>query len=114
MLKVLLPTTLPTAMSRSPRSVATIDVATSGSEVPAATIVRPMTRSETPSARANPVAASTSQSAPRISSASPATTSSTWTDQCRSQREAGARIHERRLVGLPCRRGATAATRKTV
>ena len=42
MLKVLLPTTLPTAMSRSPRIVAMTDVATSGSEVPAATMVSPI------------------------------------------------------------------------
>ena len=48
MLKILLPTTFPTAMSRSPRKAATTEVATSGSEVPAATIVSPMISSETP------------------------------------------------------------------
>jgi hypothetical protein len=49
MLKVLLPTTLPTAMSRSPLMAAMMEVATSGMEVPAATMVRPITRSLTPS-----------------------------------------------------------------
>lgn len=39
MLKMFDPTTLPTAMSRSPLSAAVIEVATSGSEVPAATMV---------------------------------------------------------------------------
>jgi hypothetical protein len=53
MLKVQLPTTLPTAMSRSPlMAAAMMDVATSGSEVPAATMVRPITRSLTPMALA--------------------------------------------------------------
>ena len=42
-LKMLLPTTLPTAISRSPRRVATMDVANSGREVPMATMVKPMT-----------------------------------------------------------------------
>ncbi len=40
-LKILLPTTLPTAISRSPRTAATTEVATSGNEVPAAMRVRP-------------------------------------------------------------------------
>jgi hypothetical protein len=48
MLNVLLPTTLPTAMSRSPLMAAIMLVATSGMLVPAATMVRPMTRSLTP------------------------------------------------------------------
>jgi hypothetical protein len=47
-LKVLLPTTLPTAMSRSPRTAAMTEVATSGSEVPAATMVSPTTTSLIP------------------------------------------------------------------
>ena len=81
MLKVLLPITLPTAMSRSPRTAAVTEVATSGIDVPAAMIVRPMTRSLTPSARANATAASTSQFEPSTSSASPATISSTCTAQ---------------------------------
>jgi hypothetical protein len=57
MLKVLLPTTLPTAMSRSPLTAAITEVATSGIEVPAATMVRPITTSLTPSALANTTAA---------------------------------------------------------
>ena len=81
MLKVLLPITLPTAMSRSPRIAAMIDVATSGIDVPAAMIVRPITRSLTPSARANTTAASTSQFEPSTSSPRPATISSTCTAQ---------------------------------
>ena len=52
MLKVLLPTTLPTAMSRSPLIAAVMLVATSGMLVPAATMVRPMTTSLTPMALA--------------------------------------------------------------
>ncbi len=69
---MLLPTTLPTAMSRSPRMLATTDVATSGSDVPAATIVRPMMRSLTPSVRASVTAPSTSHCAPHTSNPSPA------------------------------------------
>ena len=46
---MLLPTTLPTAMSRSPRIAARTEVATSGSDVPAATMVRPITSSLRPS-----------------------------------------------------------------
>ena len=44
MLKMQLPTTLPTAMSRSPLRMAINDVATSGSPVPAATTVNAKTR----------------------------------------------------------------------
>ena len=57
MLNVLLPITLPTAISRSPRIVAMTEAATSGAEVPAATMVRPITSSETPSERAKAMAA---------------------------------------------------------
>ena len=46
---MLLPTALPSAMSRSPLSPAMIEVAASGSDVPTATTVRPMTSSLTPS-----------------------------------------------------------------
>lgn len=90
MLNRLLPITLPTAMSRSPRSVAITEVATSGIEVPAATMVRPITRSLTPSAFAKLTAAATSQSAPNTSSASPPPTSSSCTAQWLSQRLCGA------------------------
>ena len=50
MLKMLLPTMLPTAMSRWPLIAAMTLVATSGREVPAAMMVRPMTSSERPRA----------------------------------------------------------------
>ena len=43
MLNMLLPTAFPTAMSRSPRTPATTDVTISGSDVPTATIVNPIT-----------------------------------------------------------------------
>jgi hypothetical protein len=49
---MLLPTTFPTEMSRSPRMLAITEVANSGSEVPIATMVSPITNSLTPSARA--------------------------------------------------------------
>ncbi len=74
MLKMFEPTTFPTAISRWPRQAARTDVATSGSDVPAATIVRPMTSSETPNDRANATAPPTSQRAPRTSIPSPART----------------------------------------
>ena len=77
-LKMLLPTTLPTAISRSPRMVATIDVTTSGNEVPAATIVRPITASLTPQAVASATALSTNNRAPKPNSARPPTTNSTF------------------------------------
>ena len=53
MLNMLLPTMLPTAMSRSPRSAAITDVATSGIPVPAATTVSAITSSLTPSEAAS-------------------------------------------------------------
>ena len=49
MLKRLLPTTFPIAMSLLPLRAATTLVANSGSDVPPATNVRPMTASLTPS-----------------------------------------------------------------
>jgi hypothetical protein len=61
MLKILLPTTLPIARSLSPFHVAIIDVISSGSEVPIATIVRPMTSSLTPKILAMPEDALTNQ-----------------------------------------------------
>ncbi|MNR30276.1 hypothetical protein D3C85_1477230 [compost metagenome] len=63
-LKMLLPTTLPTAMSRSPLQAAMIEVATSGSEVPAAMMVRPITSSDRPSALARVTAPSSSNPEP--------------------------------------------------
>ncbi len=81
MLNVLLPITLPTAMSRSPRIAAMTEVATSGIDVPAAMIVRPITGSLTPKARANATAASTSQFEPRMSSPRPAKISTSCTAQ---------------------------------
>src|SRR5690606_22197769 len=74
-LKILLPTTLPTAMSRWPRIVAITDVITSGKEVPAATIVKPITASLTPQAVANSTALCTNQRAPNTSKTKPPTTS---------------------------------------
>jgi hypothetical protein len=73
MLKVLLPTTLPTAMSRSPFSAAVTEVATSGIEVPMATMVRPITTSLTPSALAKRHRGSHQPSEPPTSSARPPT-----------------------------------------
>ena len=46
-----LPMRLPADMPWRPRMTATSEVANSGEEVPAATIVTPMTHSETPTAR---------------------------------------------------------------
>ena len=63
-LNVLLPMTLPTAISRCLRTAAMIEVATSGIEVPADTMVRAITKSLTPIALAKLVAASTSQLEP--------------------------------------------------
>jgi len=48
MLKMFDPTMLPTAISVCLRSAATTDVASSGSEVPTATMVSPITASEMP------------------------------------------------------------------
>src|SRR5690606_34926388 len=70
-LKMLLPTTLPTAISRCPLILATTEVTTSGSEVPAATMVNPITASLTPQAVAISTALCTSQRAPHTSNARP-------------------------------------------
>ena len=83
MLKMQLPTTLPIAMSRSPRRLATAEAAISGSEVPTAITVRPIIRSLTPSARATATAPSTSQRAPRASIVSPRTISLSWMSAAR-------------------------------
>ncbi|OHE88173.1 MAG: hypothetical protein A2579_09900 [Lysobacterales bacterium RIFOXYD1_FULL_69_11] len=75
-LNTLLPTMLPTAMSRSPRTTASTLVAISGKEVPMATTVRPMTSSLTPMAVAMLTAPSTSHCEPSTRTASPATSTS--------------------------------------
>jgi len=61
-------------MSRSLRMAAMMLEATSGSEVPRATMVRPMTSSLTPMSRANTTAPSTNQREPRTSNTRPPTT----------------------------------------
>jgi len=71
MLKMLLPTIFPTAMSRSPRRSATIAVASSGSEVPRATTVSPKTSPLTPNEEAMPTAPFTKNCEPSTSSPIP-------------------------------------------
>src|SRR5690606_31948162 len=63
-LKTLLPTTLPTAISRSPLRVAITEVITSGNDVPAAMMVSPITASLTPNEAAILTALSTNQRDP--------------------------------------------------
>ena len=58
-LNILLPMTLPRASSGFPFSAAVMETASSGSEVPAATIVRAMTASLIPNFLATPEAPST-------------------------------------------------------
>ena len=58
-LKILLPTTYPIAMSDFFLKAATRDVASSGREVPTATIVTPIIRSDIPAIVAIPTAPST-------------------------------------------------------
>ena len=70
-LKILLPMTLPSAMPVLPFSAAVTEVASSGSDVPAATMVRPITASLTPSPAAMPEAPATKRSPPYISPARP-------------------------------------------
>lgn len=72
-LKMLLPITLPSAIAVFPLRAAVTDVASSGREVPIATIVRPITASLTPMAEAIPDAPSTNKSPPKIRPASPPT-----------------------------------------
>ena len=71
-LKMLLPTTLPTAMSALPASTADTDTPTSGALVPKATMVKPTTRGEMPNDRASLPAPRTSRLAPNTSAARPA------------------------------------------
>ena len=104
MLNTLLPTTLPTAISRSPRSAATMEVAISGIEVPIATTVRPITRSLMPNTRATDTAASTSQSAPCTSNTRPTTIRASCTLQWRSQFERGISLSNSSCAPFSARR----------
>lgn len=70
-LKRLLPITLPMAISGFFFNAATMEVASSGREVPPATKVRPIIDSLTPRLRAIPVAPSTNNCPPYISAARP-------------------------------------------
>ena len=71
-LKMLLPTTLPIAMSVWPSSTAPTDTAISGALVPKATTVSPTTSGEMPKDSASREAPRTSRSAPTTSAARPA------------------------------------------
>jgi len=70
-LKILLPITLPTMRSVAPRQAASIETATSEALVPKETTVRPITKGESPSQSASPLAPRTSSSEPTMSAASP-------------------------------------------
>ena len=72
-LNTLLPSTFPIAIPALPLRAATTVVASSGSDVPKATIVNPITLSLTFNCCAMPTAASTKMSEPQISRASPKT-----------------------------------------
>ena len=71
-LKMLLPTTLPTAMSVVPVSAAPTDTASSGALVPKATIVSPTTSGEMPNEIARREAPRTRRSAPTVRITRPA------------------------------------------
>ncbi len=73
---MLLPTTLPIAMSGRPLVTAPTDTAISGALVPSATIVSPTTSGERPSDSAMREAPRTSSSAPATSAPRPRTNSS--------------------------------------
>ena len=70
-LKILLPTTLPTAISALPLSAEMKLIVSSGAEVPKATMVRPITRSLTPHLRAMAEAPSVRALAPTRMSTRP-------------------------------------------
>ncbi len=70
-LKMLLPTTLPTAMSLLPWSTAPTETAVSGALVPKATTVRPTTSGEMPKETASLAAPRTSSEAPATRAISP-------------------------------------------
>ena len=65
------PTTLPTAISLAPWMAAVTLTASSGAEVPKATMVRPTSSGDTPRRRASADAPATNLSAPHTSSAKP-------------------------------------------
>ena len=70
-LKMLLPTMLPTRRSDSPFLAAVIVVTSSGREVPSATILREMIRSEIPTAEAMKLAELTTSWLPAITPINP-------------------------------------------
>ena len=72
-LNTLEPSTLPTAISLAPCKAAVRLTASSGADVPKATMVRPTSKGDTPSRRAKADAPATNLSAPHTSSAKPAT-----------------------------------------
>ncbi len=74
---MLLPMTLPTAMSGLPSRVAPIDTISSGELVPKATTVRPMTTGLMPMLEASPEAPRTTSSPPTTSTAKPTTAATT-------------------------------------
>ena len=71
MLKMLEPITLPMAISFCPLCAATSEVTSSGSDVPMATMVRPISVSDRPNMRATPVAPLTASCPPRMMHARP-------------------------------------------
>lgn len=74
MLKILLPTTFPTEMSLCPFAAATADVASSGRDVPRATIEIPINISDNPIVFAIIIAFWTTRFAPKVSENIPAIT----------------------------------------
>ncbi len=77
MLKILLPTTLPTEMSLCPFAAATAEVASSGRDVPRATIEIPIKISDNPTALAIIIAFFTTMFAPSASANTPVITRKT-------------------------------------
>ena len=73
MLNILLPTIFPMAISAFPLLAAVTEVTSSGSDVPKATIVRPIILSLMPNALAMAVAPSTARSLPNTIAAIPPT-----------------------------------------
>ena len=77
MLKMLLPTTLPIAISCLPLKLARTEVTSSGADVPRATMVRPITSSLRPRERASADEPETSHSAPMARATTPPATAAT-------------------------------------
>ena len=100
-LQMLEPTTLPKATSGCRRSAPTTEATSSGSEVPIATMVSPMTASGTPAASASAAAASTRSRAPRMVSLIPpaASASETQSDVGAPGASAPPRCSSRRRSG---------------